>query len=46
MEPVLTQVESVMSKKYHEGFQSTLGMAKPVGEPPNWVSKDVDIGDE
>jgi hypothetical protein len=46
-EPVLTQVESVTSKKYHhKGFQSTIGMAIPVGELQKWVSKDMDIGDK
>jgi hypothetical protein len=46
MEPVLTQVESVMSKKYHEGFQSTLWMIIPVGGLPKWVSNDMDIHDK
>jgi outer membrane biogenesis lipoprotein LolB len=46
MEPVLTQVESVMSNKYHEGFQSTLGMAIPLGRLPKWVRNNMDIGDE
>jgi hypothetical protein len=46
MEPVLTQVDSVMSKKYHEGFHSTHGMVIPVRELPKWVINDIDIGNE
>jgi hypothetical protein len=46
MEPVLTQVESVTSKKYHKGFQSTLGMIIPVGQLPKRVSNDIGIGDQ
>jgi hypothetical protein len=44
MDPVLTQVKSVTSKKYHERFQSTIGMAIPVGKLPKWFSNDIDIG--
>jgi hypothetical protein len=46
MDPVLTQVKSVTSKKYHERFQSTIGMAIPVGQLPKWFSNDTDIGDD
>jgi hypothetical protein len=46
MDPVLNQVKSVTSKKYHERFQSTLGMAIPVGQLPKWFSNDTDIGDD
>jgi hypothetical protein len=47
MEPVLTQVKSVTTKKYHERFQSTIGMAGPVGQLQKWFSNDTDIvGDE
>jgi hypothetical protein len=46
MEPVLTQVESVTRKKYHAGFQSTLGMAIPSGDLPKWVINNMDIDDE
>jgi cellobiose-specific phosphotransferase system component IIA len=46
MEPVLTQVESVKSKKYHEGFQSTFGMAITMGELPKWVRNDMDMSNE
>jgi hypothetical protein len=35
-----------MSKNYHEGFQSTLGMAMPMGELPTWVSTEMDIGNK
>jgi hypothetical protein len=46
MDPVLTQVKSVTSKKYHERFQSTIGRAIPVGQLPKWFSNDIDIGDD
>jgi hypothetical protein len=46
MDPVLTQVKSVTSKTYHERFQSTIGMAIPVGQLPKWFRNDTDIGDD
>jgi hypothetical protein len=46
MDPVLTQVKSVMIKKYHERFQSTIWMAIPVGKLPKWLSNDTYIGDD
>jgi hypothetical protein len=46
MDPFLTQVKSVTSKKYHERFQSTIGMAIPVRHLPKWFSNDTDIGDD
>jgi hypothetical protein len=45
MEPVSTQVKSVTSNTYQEGFQSTLEMAITVVELPQWVSNDTGIGD-
>jgi hypothetical protein len=46
MDPVLTQVESLTSKKYHDRFESTIGMAIPVGQLPKWFSNDTYIGDD
>jgi hypothetical protein len=46
MDQVLTQVKSVTSKKYHERFQSTIGMVIPVGKLPKWFGNDADIGDD
>jgi hypothetical protein len=46
MDPVLTQVKSVTSKKYHKIFQSTIGMDISVGQLPKWFSNDTDIGDD
>jgi hypothetical protein len=46
MDPVLTQVKSVTSKKYHKRFQSTIGMAIPVGQLSKWFINDTDIGDD
>ena len=43
---VLTQVDSVMSKLNHEGYQVILGNAIPAGEMPKWVSNDMNIRDE
>jgi hypothetical protein len=46
MDPVLTQVKSVKSKKYQERFQLTIGIAIPVGQLPMWFSNDTNIGDD
>jgi outer membrane biogenesis lipoprotein LolB len=46
MYPALTQVKSVTSKKYHERFQSTIGMAIPVEHLTKWFTNDTDIGDD
>jgi hypothetical protein len=46
MDPVLTQIKSVRRKKYHERFQSPIGMIIPVGQLPKWFSNDTEIGDD
>jgi hypothetical protein len=46
MDPVLNQVKPVTSKKFRERFQSTIGMAIPVGQLPKWFINDTDIGDD
>jgi hypothetical protein len=46
VESVLTQVETVASRKYSQGIQKTLEMAVPTKDLSKWASNDKDIGDE
>jgi hypothetical protein len=44
--PSFKSSQVINEKNYQERFQSTIGMAIPVGQLPKWFSNDTDIGDD